>query len=86
MPPYGTTFCGMGEDAPIELLGFDTDRDVILARRVGEPSFVWVQDLEDAYQAAGFRGGVDVVVSRRVLDELRAAGMSPLELQGLKVI
>ena len=31
-------------------------------------------------------GGVDIVVSRRVHDELRAAGVSPLELQGLRVI
>jgi len=74
------------DDAPIELLGFDEERGVILARRAGDPSFLWVQDLEDAYQAAGSVGGVDVVVSRRVLEELRAAGFSPLELQGLRVI
>jgi hypothetical protein len=76
----------VNDDAPIELLGLDAERDVILARRAGEPSFVWVQDLEDAYQAAGSRGGVDIVVSRRVYDELRAAGVSPLELHGLRVV
>lgn len=85
-PVVGTTFGDVNDETPIELLGLDDERDLILARRAGEPSFVWVQDLEDAYQAAAERGGVDIVVSRRVYDELRAAGVSPLELQGLRVV
>jgi hypothetical protein len=74
------------EDAPIELIGFRSDHEVILARRSGEPSFVWVQDIGDAYQAAASRGGVDVLVTRQFRDELLAYGMSPQELEGLRVI
>lgn len=72
-------------EAPIELLGFDPERNVILARRDGEPDFLWVQDLEDAYQAAASRGGVDIVVTRQVRDELLELGHSPLEVQGLRI-
>ena len=43
----------MTDDVPIELIGFHPETHVILARRAGEPSFIWVQDIEDAYQAAG---------------------------------
>jgi hypothetical protein len=74
------------DEAPIELYGFHPELDVILARRAGEPSFVWVQDLGDAYQAAASRGGVDVVVTRQFRDDLLAAGESPLMVQGLRVI
>lgn len=74
------------DDGPIELYGFHPEYDTILARRSGEPSFMWVQDLEDAYQAAASRGGVDVVVSREFRDELLARGESPLEVQGLRII
>ena len=73
-------------NASIELYGFHPEYDVILARRVGEPSLVWVRDLGDAYQAAGTRGRVDVVVSREFRAELLARGYSPLEVQGLRVI
>ena len=73
-------------DAPIELIGFDPETHVILARRAGDPSFVWVQDIADAYQAAGSLGGVDVVTSAQFRDELRGEGVSPLELQGLWIV
>jgi hypothetical protein len=76
----------MDEAAPIELYGFHPEFDVILARREGEPSFVWVQDLEDAFQAAGSRGGVDVVITREFREELLTQGHSPLEVQGLRII
>ena len=76
----------MDDDAPIELFGFHRDHDVILARRAGEPSFVWVQDLEDAYSAAACRGGVDVVVTRRFRDEPLARGFSPPEVRALRII
>ncbi|HZZ96622.1 MAG TPA: hypothetical protein VFE19_06400 [Jatrophihabitantaceae bacterium] len=76
----------MYEDAPIELIGFRSDHEVILARRSGEPSFVWVQDIEDAHQAAASRGGVDVVVTRQFRDELLAYGISPEEMEALRVI
>ena len=38
--------------APVHILGWDEERQVWLARRDGEPSFVWVQDFDDAHQAA----------------------------------
>ena len=63
--------------APIELLAYnDPYPGVIKARREGEPSFSHVQDLGDAYLAAQERG-VDVVISQRLIDELRAAGEFP---------
>jgi hypothetical protein len=70
------------EDAPIELVGFHAEQYFILSRRSGEPSFVWVQDIDDAYQAAASRGGIDVVVTRKFRAELLASGVSPLEVQG----
>jgi hypothetical protein len=73
------------DGAPIELYGFHPDHDVILARCDGEPDFVWVQDLGDAFQAAASRG-VDVVVSSSFKDELLASGESPLIVRGLRVI
>jgi len=64
-------------DAPIELLAYnDPYPGVIRAGRVGEPSFTHVQDIGDAYMAAQERG-VRVVVSQRLIDELRAAGEFP---------
>jgi hypothetical protein len=82
------TYAAFVDDAaPIELLGLHPDDDGrILARRAGEPSFVWVQDIEDAFQAAGSRGGVDVVATREFRDELLAHGESPLALRGLRVV
>ena len=63
--------------APIELLAFNEPYPgVIRARRDGEPSFTHVQDLGDAYMAAQERG-VHVVISQRLIDELRAAGEFP---------
>lgn len=76
----------MDDDAPIELYGFHLEADVIVARRMDEPSFIWVQDLGDAYQAAGARGGIDIVVTKDFRAELLARGHSPLEVQGLRVI
>lgn len=77
---------GVTKGAPIELYGFHPEHEhLILARRAGEPTFVWVQDLGDAYQAAASRG-VDVVVTRQFRDDLLAHGESPLEIQGLRII
>jgi hypothetical protein len=68
----------VNDDAPIELYGYHAEYDgVILARREGEPSFVWVQDLGDAIQAAMARN-VDIVVSVEMLANLRASGDLPL--------
>ena len=74
----------MSNDAAIELYGFHPEYDVILARRSGEPDFVWVQDIGDAHQAAAARG-VDVFVTQKFRDELLANGLPPRELQGLRV-
>ncbi len=76
----------MSRDAPIELYGFhpDAEYDVILARRAGEPSFIWVQDLGDAFQAAGSRG-VEIIATKEFCAELLANGHSPLEVQGLRI-
>jgi hypothetical protein len=71
---------------PIELIGFHPETHVIVARRAGEPSFAWVQDIDDAYQAAATRGGVDVVTSAQFCDELLASGVSPLEVRGLRIV
>lgn len=63
--------------APIELLAYnDPYPGVIRARREGEPSFTHVQDIGDAYMAAQERG-VRVVISQRLIDELRVAGEFP---------
>lgn len=73
-------------DAPIELYGFHPEYDnIILARRAGEPDFVWVEDLGDAYLAAAVRG-VEVVVTAPFYDELLAAADSALELERLRVL
>jgi hypothetical protein len=64
---------------PIELVAIDwTNNGVITARREGEPSFVWVQDMGDAIQAAIARG-VDLVVPADLVAELRAIGDLPLD-------
>jgi hypothetical protein len=95
MRPYRLRRCGgsatayawpMNAGAPIEVYGYHDDLDVILARREGEPTFIWVQDMGDAFQAAASRG-VDVTVTRTFRDELVANGdLPPFELQGLRVI
>ena len=77
----------MENSAPIELTGYDEEKDVILAQRAGEPSFIWVQDIGDAYQAAGTRGGVDIVVTRAVWDQLLAEGyVEPRDSQLLRIV
>jgi hypothetical protein len=76
----------MDASAPIELCGYHDDLDVILARREGEPDFIWVQDIGDAFQAAASRG-VDLVVTRAFRDELVANGdLPPMELNGLRIV
>jgi hypothetical protein len=65
------------DEAPIELLAMDRPhRGVIAARREGEPSFRWVQDIGDAVQAATARG-VDLVISAELVAALRASGDLP---------
>lgn len=64
-------------DAPIELIALDEPYEgVISARREGE-SFSHVQDVADAIMAALARG-VDLVVPRKLFDEIR--GEFPPEL------
>jgi hypothetical protein len=65
--------------APVRILGWDERRQVWLARREGEASFVWVQDFGDAYQAARVSRGVDLVVPAAVYREWIAAGDAPEE-------
>jgi hypothetical protein len=68
----------MSEEAPIELIALDEPYDgMISARREGEPSFIGVQDVGDAIQAALARG-VDLVVPQRLFTEIR--GDFPPEL------
>lgn len=72
--------------APVHILGWDESRQVWLARRDGEPSFVWVQDFDDAYQAAHVSRGVDLVVPASIYREWIAAGEAPTEVpQGVRL-
>jgi hypothetical protein len=59
------------------ILGWDEGRQVWLARRDGEPSFVWVQDFSDAYQAARPSRGVDLIVPATIYREWIALGLAP---------
>jgi hypothetical protein len=65
--------------APVHILGWDEERQVWLARRDGEPSFVWVPDFDDAYQAACVSRGVDLIVSAAIYGEWAASGEAPKE-------
>jgi hypothetical protein len=65
--------------APVRILGWDERRQVWLARRDGEASFVWVQDFGDAYQAACVARGVDLVVPAAVYRQRIASGDTPEE-------
>ena len=65
--------------APVHVLGWDGERQVWLARRDGEPSFLWVQDFADAYQAARARS-VDLIVSAAVYRGWIAIGEAPEQL------
>jgi hypothetical protein len=67
-------------DAPVRILGWDEQRQVWLARREGEPSFRWVQDFGDAYQAAQTSRGVELVVPAAIYREWIAAGDAPTEV------
>jgi hypothetical protein len=65
------------QGAPIELVAIDSPHDgVIAARREGEPSFIWVQDIGEALQAAMARG-VDLVIPAALLAELRRSNELP---------
>jgi hypothetical protein len=73
-------------DAPVQILGWDESRQVWLARREGEPSFVWVQDFGDAYQAAHVSQGVDLIVPAAIYREWIASGDAPEEVpQGVRL-
>lgn len=63
-------------DAPVRIFGWDEEREVWLAARDGEPSFVWVQDFADAYQAAESRD-VEVVVPSGIYAVMVADGEAP---------
>lgn len=65
--------------AAVHILGWDGDRQVWLARRDGEPSFVWVQDFADAYQAAHVSRGVDLIVPVEIYREWVARKQAPKE-------
>ena len=67
-------------DAPVHILGWDERRQVWRARREGEPSFAWVQDFGDAYQAAHVSRGVDLIVPAAIYREWIAAGDAPEEV------
>jgi hypothetical protein len=63
--------------APVRILGWDDERQVWLARRDGEPSFVWVNSFIDAYQAARVSRGVDLMVPAAIYQEWAALGDAP---------
>src|SRR6266851_2687906 len=65
--------------APVHILCWDEERQVWLARRDGEPSFVW-QDFADAYQAAHVSRGVDLIVPAAIYREWIAIGDAPQRL------
>lgn len=62
----------------MQVVGWDEARQVWLARREGEPTFVWVQDLGDAYIAAQPRG-VELHVPASVYAEMVRSGDAPVE-------
>lgn len=59
-------------DAPVELLSLVDDDGRMFARRDGEPNFTGVENVADAIMAALARG-VDLVVPRRLFNEIRDA-------------
>ena len=60
--------------AAVHILGWDGARQVWLARRDGEPSFVWVQGFDDAYLAACVSRDVALIVPAAIYGEWVAAG------------
>jgi hypothetical protein len=63
--------------APVRIIGWDEERCVWLAERAGEPSFVWVQDFADAFQAARVSRGVELVVPATIYAGWVASGDAP---------
>lgn len=63
--------------APVQLLGWDESRQVWLASREGEPTFVWVQDLGDAYLAAQARDA-ELHIPASVYAEMVRSGDAPV--------
>lgn len=63
--------------APVHILDWDDQRQVWLARRDGEPSFVWVQGFADAYLAACVSRGVDLIVPAAIYRQWVATGDAP---------
>ena len=72
----GDTVAGVS-GAPVRILGWDEERQVWLARRDGEPSFVWVQGFTDAYRTARVSRGVDLIVPASIYRQWIAAGDAP---------
>lgn len=63
--------------APVQILGWDDDRQVWLARRENEPSFVWVQSFADAYLAACVHREVDLIIPAAIYREWVASDVAP---------
>jgi hypothetical protein len=68
-------------NAPVDIVRWDEERQVWLARRDGEPSFVWVQDFIDAWQAAHVSRGADLIAAA-IYQEWIAEGTSPEQSAG----
>jgi hypothetical protein len=51
----------------------------VVPGRDGGPSFMWVQDFDDAYQAARVSRGVELVVPAAIYQEWVATGEAPHE-------
>lgn len=63
--------------APVHVIGWDDDRQAWLARRDGEPDFVWVRGYADAYLAACVHRDVDLIIPAAIYREWVAAGDAP---------
>lgn len=63
--------------APVHILGWDDKRQVWLAYRDGELSFVWVNGFADAYLAAHASRDVDLIVPAAIYQDWIAAGDAP---------
>jgi hypothetical protein len=62
--------------APIVIHGWDEENNYWTASRDGEPSFLGVQDLGDAYQASNTRGA-ELIISDGVYAQMVALGEAP---------
>ena len=65
------------EEPPVRILDWDEERGVWLASRDGEPSFVWVQDFGDGFQAACVSRGVELLIPAAIYGEMVATGEAP---------